>query len=211
MIKMPVYNLEGKAMAEENLSPEIFGVAEKPNLIAQAVRVQLANRRQPIAHTKTRGEVRGGGRKPWKQKGTGNARAGSTRSPLWVGGGVTFGPRNVRNFTLYLSKKMRQAAIKTVLSEKIKSKKLIILKDLALSEISTQKLVGILQKLPIEEGKILVILPEINANFELSAANLPYLKIIKTDNLNVLDLINYDYILLPLSSLTKINKILGAK
>lgn len=207
MTKISVYNLEGKVVAEENLSPEIFSVAEKPNLIAQAIRVQLANRRQSIAHTKNRGEVSGGGRKPFKQKGTGNARAGSTRSPLWVGGGVTFGPRKTRNFSLRLPQKMRQSAIKVVLSGKAKEKKLIILNDLELSEISTQKLVGILQKLPIEEGKILVILPEMNANFELSAANLPYLKIIKTDNLNVLDLINYDYILLTTDSLKKIKEI----
>lgn len=211
MTKISVYNLEGQAVAEENLAPEIFNVDKNPALTAQAVRVQLANARKPIAHTKNRGEVSGGGRKPWKQKGTGNARAGSTRSPLWIGGGVTFGPRNTRNFSLRMPKKMRQSAIKAVLSEKAKEKRLIILNDLALSVVSTRKLVGILEKLPIEEGKILVILPEMNANFELSAANLPYLKTIKTGNLNILDLLNYDYILMPRQSLTKIHEIMGAK
>jgi large subunit ribosomal protein L4 len=194
-------------VAEENLASEIFDTKTSPSLTAQAIRVQLANQRHAIANTKTRGEVSGGGRKPFKQKGTGNARAGSTRSPLWTGGGVTFGPKNNRNFSLRLPQKMRQSAIKAALSDKAKEKRLIILKDLQLPEISTKKLVGILEKLPIEEGKILAVLPEMNANFELSSANLPYLKTIKVNNLNILDLLNYDYILMTTESLKKIGEI----
>lgn len=209
--KIKVYNQKGEAIAEETLSTDIFDLSEKSVLVAQAVRVQMANARQSIAHTKTRGEVSGGGKKPWKQKGTGNARAGSTRSPLWTGGGITFGPRNSRNFSLRLSKKMRQGALKAVLSQKAQEKKLILVKDFELEKISTKTLARIFQTLPIESGKILLVLPEMKVNLELSAANLPFLKVIKANNLNILDLLNHDYLIVTTDALVKINEIFGKK
>lgn len=206
MNKVKVYNLEGVASGEVNLLPEIFAVKENNLLVSEAVRIERANIRQSIAHTKTRGEVSGGGKKPYKQKGTGNARAGSTRSPLWTGGGVTFGPRKERNFSLRMPRKTKQAAIKIVLTEKAVQERLIIVKDLDLKEISTKNFAKILEKLPIEEGKILIILDKVNAELELSVANLPYIKVIKAENLNMLDLAKYDYLLITEAAFAKIEQ-----
>ncbi len=204
MLQVTVYDKQGKSAGKLDLDSAIFGVVASPTVSVQAVKVQRANSRSSAAHTKTRGEVSGGGRKPWKQKGTGNARAGSNRSPLWIGGGVTFGPRSVRNYKLRLPQKMRTLAIKTVLSEIVQAKKLIVLKDLDLAKISTKALTAVLQSLPIETGKILIIVSVSNMNLELSAANLPYLKIIKINNLNVLDLVNFDWILITAEGVKKL-------
>ncbi len=209
MSKIKIYNLKGEETADMALEPSVFSADDNADLISQAVRIQLANARNAIAHTKTRGEVSGGGRKPWKQKGTGNARAGSSRSPIWTGGGVTFGPRNTRNYSLRINAKMRTGAIISVISEIVKAKKLVVVKDLDLKEISTKKFVQILEKLPIEEGKILVILDKINPEVELSASNIPYVKVIKAENINVVDLLKYDYILTTQAGLDKISQNLG--
>ena len=206
MSKIAVYNLEGKAVSD--LDAAILVEKENPVLFSQVVVAGLSNRRHAIAHTKNRGEVSGGGRKPFKQKGTGNARAGSTRSPLWIGGGLTFGPRRNRNFSKRLPQAMLQTALKMALSEKIKNKHLIIVDDLKLDKISTKNIQGILEKLPIEEGKILVILPQLDVNVELSFSNIPYAKVIKSENLNILDLTKYDYILTDKNAWQKIVKIL---
>jgi len=208
-MKISVYNQEGKSTTDLTLNSAVFQVEAKPALITQAIKTQKANMRQSIAHTKTRGEVSGGGRKPWKQKGTGNARAGSSRSPLWIGGGITFGPRNVRNFDLRMPQKMRSLALKALLSEKVANKKLIVLEDLKLKNISTKSLVQLLQKLPIEAGKILVILSKPEMNFELSAANLAYLKVIKAENLNALDILSFDYLITDTEAMKKIETIFG--
>jgi len=204
MSKIKIYNLKGEETSEMTLEASVFETEAHAKLIAQAVRTQNANKRQAIAHTKTRGEVSGGGRKPWKQKGTGNARAGSTRSPLWIGGGITFGPRNTRNFSLRLNSKMRRNAIIASLSEINKNNKMVVVKDFDFKEISTKKFVQTLQQLPIEEGKILIILDKINREVELSAANLPYVKVIKTENMNIVDLLNHDYLLTSVEALNKI-------
>jgi large subunit ribosomal protein L4 len=211
MNKISVYNLDGTSSSEQALSADVFGVKENANLTSQAVRIQMANARNAIAHTKTRGEVSGGGRKPWKQKGTGNARAGSTRSPLWTGGGVTFGPRNTRNYSLRLNSKMRTGAINMALSEIVAEKKMIVVKDFDLKEISTKKFVQMLEKLPIEEGKILVVLDQINKEVELSASNIPYVKVLKAENLNVVDLLKYNYLLTSVAGIAKIEETLLAK
>lgn len=204
MNKIKIYNLAGTEESELKLD-EVFAASENDNLISQAVRIQMANARNAIAHTKNRGEVSGGGRKPWKQKGTGNARAGSSRSPIWTGGGVTFGPRNTRNYSLRFNSKMRQGAIATTLSEIVKDNKLVVVKDFDLKEISTKKFVQILEKLPVE-GKILIILDKINIELELSAANLPYVKVLKAENINVVDLLKYNYLLTTNAGLSKITE-----
>lgn len=193
-MKVKIFS-ETKTQESIEVAPAVLKVTLNPNLLTQAVQRQLANRRRPIAHTKNRDEVSGGGRKPFRQKGTGRARAGSTRSPIWIGGGVTFGPRNVRNFHQKLPQKMRQRAIAMALSEKLKNNQLIVVKSLELPKIGTGKVQAFLEKLPIKEGKILVILSRTNVNFELSAANLPFIKIIQIQNINILDLLKYDYIL----------------
>ena len=208
MTNIKIYNLEGKVESQKKLIDEIFEVKENPKVITQVVNAQLANKRTPIAHSKTRAEVRGGGKKPYRQKGTGNARAGSSRSPIWIGGGITFGPRNNRNYHQRLSKKVRNTALKMIFSQKIKENKIIILKAIQLKNISTKTVEEILQKLPIEEGKILVILAKMNVNFELSLANLSYLKVIQADNINIIDLIKYDYLLTDVEAVEKIENIL---
>ncbi|MEI6040342.1 MAG: 50S ribosomal protein L4 [Candidatus Berkelbacteria bacterium] len=209
MSKIKVYNLKGEETAELALEATVFAGKENEQLVSQAVRIQLANMRNAIAHTKTRGEVSGGGKKPWKQKGTGNARAGSSRSPLWTGGGVTFGPRNTRNYSLRLNSKMRQGALISALTEIANNKKLIVVKDFEMKEISTKKFITVLAKLPIETGKILLILPRINKEVELSAANLPYVKVIKAENINIVDLLKYNYILTSDEVVEKITENLG--
>lgn len=206
MIKTKIFNMAGKEIAEKSVSEEVFSKKINPKVITQAVLVALANKRQPIAHTKTRAEVRGGGRKPYRQKGTGNARAGSIRSPIWVGGGITFGPRSSRNFSKRIPQKMKNLALKMALSEKVRTKKLIVLKDMEMPKISTGEAEKFLQNLPLEEGKILVVLPKMNVNLELSLANLPYLKTIQVKNLNILDLLKYDYLITTVEGSEKIEK-----
>lgn len=211
MSKTQILNLKGEAVKDVTLDESIFARKENAKLVAEAVRIELANKRQSIAHTKNRGEVSGGGRKPFKQKGTGNARAGSTRSPLWTGGGVTFGPRNVRNYKLRMPKVMKQNAIKTLLSEKVTAKRLIIVSDLSLKEISTKKFIEVLNKLPIEEGKILIVIEQMNAELELSSANVPFVKLIKVENLNMIDIANHDYMIVTEAALVKISENWGKK
>lgn len=209
MPKIKILNLKGEAVKDMVLSDAVFARKENAKLVSEAVRIERANLRQSIAHTKTRGEVSGGGRKPFKQKGTGNARAGSTRSPLWIGGGITFGPRNERNFKLRMPQTMKQNAIKTVLSEKVSNNKFIIVSDLALKEISTKKFLAVLEQLPIEEGKILIVIEQINPELELSSANVPFVKVIKAENINMLDIAKYDYMVLTEAAAAKINETLG--
>lgn len=193
-----------------DLIPTIFQVEAKPALLAQVVQRNLANRRRAIAHSKDRGEVSGSGRKPYRQKGTGRARAGSVRSPIWVGGGVVFGPRASRNFQKRLPRKMLRRALCAVLSEKFKNHQLIVVESLEFNKISTTAVQAFLEKLPIEEGKILVILAQTNVNFELSVANLPFLKVIQVQNINILDILKFDYILTDTIGIMALQKMLAA-
>jgi len=211
MVKISIYNLEGKTIKDINLNPEIFGVYENPFVLAQVVAAQMANSRSAISHTKTRGEVSGGGKKPWRQKGTGRARAGSTRSPLWIGGGITFGPRNIKNYSKRIPSKIKTQAIKMLLSEKIKNKKFIVLDSFQLPKISTSQIQALFEKLPIEEGSILVVLSEMNANVELSLANIPFAKVVRVENLSALNLMKYDYVVATRDSVEKLSKIFQNK
>ncbi|OGD56094.1 50S ribosomal protein L4 [Candidatus Berkelbacteria bacterium RBG_13_40_8] len=211
MVKTSIYNLRGEKEKDLDLNPEIFEVKENPSVLAQQVVVQMANKRKAISHTKTRDEVSGGGRKPFRQKGTGRARAGSSRSPLWVGGGVTFGPRKTRNYSKRVLKKIRSRSLRMLLSDKIKNKKFIILKDFDLPKISTSQIQAVFEKLPIEEGNILVVLDKMNVNVELSLANIPFAKSIRVENLSTLNLMKYDYIVITHDAVDKLGKILENK
>lgn len=211
MIKTKIYNLKGESALDQTLNPSVFEIKENPVLLSQVIVSQMSNKRNAISHTKTRGEVSGGGKKPFKQKGTGNARAGSTRSPLWIGGGITFGPRKNRSYTKRINSKVKSAAIKMILSRKAKDKKFIVLDSFKLKEISTKKVREIFESLPIEEGKILVVLPKLDANIELSMANIPYVKLSKTVNLNIFDLLKYNYLVTTVEGLEEIEKIFGGK
>jgi len=205
-MKVRVYNQEGKEVGEQELSPNIFAVEVKPWVIHQIMTTLSANLRQPLAHTKTKGEVRGGGRKPWRQKGTGRARAGSIRSPLWRGGGVIFGPRQERVFKRKINKKMKRKALLMSLSDKAKNNKLVLIDKLELAEIKTKEILKFLKKLPIKEKKTLIILGETNKNIIRSSANIPFVKVTLANNLNIIDLLNYKYLLITLKGLEILEK-----
>ncbi len=200
MTKVSVYNLQGKEVEKIDLNPAIFDMAPNKNLVAQVVRVQEANARQPIAHTKTRTNVRGGGRKPWKQKGTGRARVGSIRSPLWRGGGIVFGPLSVRNFALNINKKMKQKALFMALTDKVHEQKLIIVDSLAMDAPKTQQLVAALGALKVD-GSALVATAATNANVTLSARNIERVEQIQANSLNVRDVLKHQYLVLEKSAL----------
>jgi large subunit ribosomal protein L4 len=205
-MKAIVYNQEGKEVGNALLPKEIFDVKVNPDLLHQVAVCQMANRRQPIAHTKDRGEVRGGGRKPWPQKGTGRARHGSIRSPLWVGGGVTFGPRKGRVFKKRIPKKMKRKALFMALSGKAHSNLLILLDKLKITEPKTKKISEILQKLPCKSQSCLIALPEIDKNIILASRNLPKVETIQAKDLNVLDLLSFKYLLIPKDSIKVIKE-----
>jgi large subunit ribosomal protein L4 len=197
MAKTTVYNVTGEKVSELDLNSKIFGVESiDANLVHDAVRTQLANSRRSIAHTKTRGEVSGGGKKPWKQKGTGRARAGSTRSPLWRHGGVTFGPRNLRNWSLKMNKSALRKAIFTVLTDKFNEKKVAVL-DKIENVTKTKDLASQLKTLAGKAGlekKYVLILPKHDKRLEKAAGNLSNAKVLIANQLNVVDLLKHDVI-----------------
>ena len=197
MISYKVYNREGKAVSDIELSDKVFGQKKNEALVHQAVVAQMSNERKVLAHTKDRSEVRGGGKKPWRQKGTGRARAGSSRSPIWIGGGVTFGPTKDRNFTKGLNFKMKQKAMCVVLSDKVANKNFAVLDNLACTEYKTKtfkKIVDIIdEKILPGEGKsnFLVIDAKPEAMTKSSARNLTNIKLITIENLNLVDVLKY--------------------
>jgi len=195
------YDQSGKVVSQTRLPVEIFGMKVNPDLVHQVVVSQMANRKQVIAHTKGRGEVRGGGRKPWRQKGTGRARHGSIRSPLWRGGGVTLGPTKERVFKKKINKKMKRKALLMVLSAKAKNNLLILLNKIQLPESKTKLIAEILGKLPCKGKSTLMVLPEMNKNIILAARNLPEVGTIQAKDLNALDLLNFKYVVMPKDSI----------
>jgi large subunit ribosomal protein L4 len=202
MAVFDIYDQEKNRISEIDLDDKIFGAKVDKNLFHEVVKMQLANRRGGNACTKTRSEVSGGGRKPWRQKGTGRARAGSTRSPLWVGGGVVFGPKP-RDYSYSLPKKVRRAALKSALSLKVKEGKLLIVDNLNLEEIKTKAFVSLLKGLAVEGA---LIVDSDNVNLERSARNLHMVKVLRPEGLNVYDILKYEYLLLTKQSAEKIQE-----
>lgn len=200
-LKIKVYNHAASPVKDLELAAKIFGVKANNELLHQAVITQMANSRQVLAHTKDRSEVRGGGKKPWKQKGTGRARVGSSRSPLWIGGGVTFGPTKDRNFKKKINQKMKQKAIFMALSDRFATNSLVIVDNLEFKEYKTKQFNALLTNL---EKKVLnndrrdtlVITEAKNEKAQYSGRNLKGVKIINLDNINIVDLLNYKYLLL---------------
>lgn len=190
------YNQQGEKVGQTRLPSEIFGVKISPDLVHQVTVSQMANRRQVLANTKGRGEVRGGGKKPWRQKGTGRARHGSIRSPLWRGGGVTFGPTKERVFKKEIPKKMRRLAAFMVLSVKLKNNQLVILDELKM-EPKTKLMRQVLQNLPSKGASCLIALAGMDKNIILAARNLPNTKTLQAKDLNALDLLNFKYLIMP--------------
>lgn len=209
-MELPIYNQEGKQTeGKAELPAKMFGIEEiKPEVIHFVATANLANARRPFAATKTRGEVEGSGKKPWKQKGTGRARAGSIRSPLWRGGGIVFGPRPERNFAKKVNRKTRRLASTLVLSDRVREGRLIILDNLELSEGKTKELIAKLQNLtPLVKGKrILFVIPDKKEKLMRAARNLPLVRIDLAANLNLLDLLWAESILILKDALPVMEK-----
>ncbi len=207
-MKVKIYNQTAEAIGEIDLPKEIFEVRWNPVLVHQVLVAQEANRRKVLAHAKGRGEVRGGGRKPWKQKGTGRARQGSIRSPLWKGGGVTFGPTKERVFSKKINKKMKKTAITSVLSRKLKDEQIKVIDDIKIAEPKTKIMAKVLANFfPVRNNGGLVILPETNTNLIRATRNLSFAQITTANNLNVEDLLRYKNIVLLKKSVAALDAI----
>ena len=204
MANVSVLNMEGKEVGNIELNDAIFGVEVNEHLVHMAVLQQLANNRQGTQKAKTRSEVSGGGRKPWRQKGTGHARQGSTRAPQWTGGGVVFAP-TPRDYSFKLNKKEKRIALKSVLTDKVAQNKFIVVDELKLDEIKTKKFVEVMNNLKVE--KALVVLNDMDTNVIASAANVPTVKTAQTNELNVFDLLKYDTVVVSKAAVATIEEV----
>ena len=207
MPKVAVYNMEGKQVGELELNDAVFGVEINQDLMHKAVLSQLANRRQGTVATKNRALVRGGGRKPWRQKGTGRARQGSIRAPQWVGGGVVFGP-TPREFTFSLPKKARRAALKSALTAKVQAGDVVVLDQLAVNEPNTKLMVRLLNAVGAAQ-KTLVVTSEWDRNVELSTRNIPGAVVAKSIGLNVYDILNAHKLVITKDAVLKLEEVLA--
>ena len=204
MAKVAVYNMEGKEVGSMDLNDAVFGVEVNEHLVHMAVLQQLANNRQGTQKAKTRSEVRGGGRKPWRQKGTGHARQGSIRAPQWKGGGVVFAPVP-RDYSFKLNQKEKRAALKSVLTSRVQENKFIVVDELKMDEIKTKTFKGVLDNLNAE--KALVVLNDMDANVIASAKNIPTVKTTQTNELNVFDVLKYNTVVVTKDAVATIEEV----
>ena len=204
MAKVSVYNIEGKEVDTIELNDAVFGVEVNEHLVHMAVVNQLANNRQGTQKAKTRSEVSGGGRKPWRQKGTGHARQGSTRSPQWTGGGVVFAPKP-RDYSMKMNKREKQIAIKSALTSKVQDSKLIVVDEFKLDEIKTSKFAQILDNL--KAPKALVVTKDKDEKVVLSARNIPTVKTTMTNSINVYDILKYDSLVITKDAVAAIEEV----
>ena len=204
MAKVSVYNIEGKEVDTIELNDAVFGVEVNEHLVHMAVVSQLANKRQGTQSAKTRSEVSGGGRKPWRQKGTGHARQGSTRAPQWTGGGIVFAPKP-RDYSFKMNKKEKNLALKSVLTSKVAEDKLIVLDSISFDEIKTKKMVAVLNNLKAD--KALVVLNDNDKNVILSAKNIPDVKTALTNTINVYDILKYDKLIVTKDAVATIEEV----
>jgi large subunit ribosomal protein L4 len=205
MPKVDVYDINGKVVGDINLSDDIFGIEVNKNVIHQVVVNQLANKRQGTQSTKTKSEVSGGGRKPWRQKGTGRARHGSIRSAQWVKGGIVLGPKP-RSYRYTLPKKVRRLALKSALSSKVNENELFVLDSLNFDKIKTKQMADVLKNLKINETAVLV-LAEKNENVELSARNIPGLKTLFVNTMNVYDIMKHNKFIITKDAVAKVEEV----
>ena len=205
MPKIDVYDMKGKKVSDVELAENIFGIEPNEAIVHSVLVNYLANQRQGTQSTKTRAEVRGGGKKPWRQKGTGRARQGSIRAPQWIKGGIALGPKP-RSYKYTVNKKERRLAIKSILSSKVLEKELTVVDKLEVKEIKTKTMVKTLSDLKVE-GKTLIVLPEKNDNVYMSARNIEGVKTIVLNNINVFDLLKYTNLILPLDTVKKIEEV----
>ena len=206
MASIDVVDIKNSKVGTLELADEIFCTEVRSDLMHSSVRVQLLNRRGGNASTKGRSEVRGGGAKPWKQKGTGRARSGTASSPVWVGGGTVFGPKP-KEFALSLNKKTKRAALRSALSMKFKDQNMIVLDDFQLTEPKTKDFVGVLDTLKV--GKTLLVLGSDNKNVDLSSRNVCDVKVLRSEGINVYDLLKYETLLMTKDAVAKIEEVLA--
>lgn len=205
-VSVKVYDMAGNEVSKMSLSTAVFGIEPHNQAMFDAVQVEQSNARQATAKTKVRHEVRGGGKKPWRQKGTGRARAGSTRSPIWVGGGTVFGPVGNQNYKISQNKKEHQLALKSALTLKVNNG-LVVVDEIKFAERKTKDFVAMLDALKIT-GKALVVVPEIDENIFASTRNIGYTKVVTTDNISVLDLLNVDSLVIAKESIKTVEEAL---
>ncbi|MDO4268514.1 MAG: 50S ribosomal protein L4 [Eubacteriales bacterium] len=204
MANVSVYNMEGKEVGKMDLNDAVFGVEVNEHLVHMAVVAQLANKRQGTQKAKTRAEVSGGGRKPWRQKGTGHARQGSTRSPQWTGGGVVFAP-TPRDYTITLNKKEKRAALKSALTSRVQENKFIVVDELKLDEIKTKKFQNVLNNLKVQ--KALVVIGDDSDNVVKSAKNIPAVKTAYVNTINVYDILKYNTVVATKTAVANIEEV----
>ena len=207
MPKVALYNMEGASVGEIELKDEVFGVEVNKDALYQVTKMQLANKRQGTQSTLTRAEVRGGGAKPWRQKGTGRARHGSSRSPIRTKGGVTFAPKP-RDYSYTLPKKLRRLALKSALSSKVQENNIIVMDSLALSEAKTSEMVKVLKNLKVED-KALLVIPSKDVTVERAARNLPNVKLAFVNTINVLDILNYKRFIITQDAARLVEEVYG--
>ena len=205
MPKVDVYDLNGKKVSDIELAENVFGIEPNEAIVHSVLKNYLANQRQGTQSTKTRSEVSGGGRKPWRQKGTGRARQGSTRAPQWIKGGIALGPKP-RSYRYTVNKKERRLAIRSVLSSKVLEKELTVLDKIELKEIKTKSMVKALSALKLE-GKTLIVLPENNTNVVMSARNIEGVKTTLVNTINVYDLLKYNKLVVTLDTVKKLEEV----
>ena len=204
MANVAVYNMEGKEVGSLELNDAVFGVEVNEHLVHMAVLQQLANNRQGTQKAKTRSEVRGGGRKPWRQKGTGHARQGSTRAPQWTGGGVVFAPVP-RDYSFKMNKKEKRAALKSVLTDRVNENKFIVVDDIKFEAPKTKDFVKMMNNLNV--SKALVVLKDNDVNAVMSAKNIPTVKTALTNTINVYDILKYDVVVIDKAAVATIEEV----
>ena len=204
MANVAVYNMEGKEVGSLELNDAVFGVEVNEHLVHMAVLQQLANNRQGTQKAKTRSEVRGGGRKPWRQKGTGHARQGSTRAPQWTGGGVVFAP-TPRDYTITLNKKEKRAALKSALTSRVNENKFVVVDELKFDEVKTKNFKAVMNNLKV--SKALVVLADNDQNTVLSARNIPEVKTSLVNTINVFDILKYNTVVATKAAVASIEEV----
>ena len=205
MPKVAVYDMNGTQVGDMELNDNVFGIKPNKAVLYDFVKMQMANKRAGTASSKTRAEIRGGGKKPWRQKGTGKARAGSSRSPIWKGGGIIFGPRT-RDFSYRLPKKVRRLAMRSALSSKVQEDSIIILDKLSFEQPKTKLMIQVLNNLDIN-NKTLIVTADGNENTYRSARNIPGVKSLKADFVNVYDLLKYDTLLITKEAIEMVEEV----
>ena len=207
MPKVALYNQNGSTAGDIELNASVFGIEPNESVVFDAILMQRASLRQGTHKVKNRSEVRGGGRKPWRQKGTGRARQGSIRSPQWRGGGVVFGP-TPRSYSYKLPKKVRRLAIKSVLSSKVNDNNIIVLEDLTLDTVKTKEMAAVLKGLSVEK-KALIVTADANEAVSLSARNIPGVTVVQANGINVLDVVNHEKLLITKAAVEKVEEVLA--